>query len=69
MLGQMKNSLEQVYLYLLTEKIALTDTAVISHLLTEMTERVYALESALYLSAATFDAFKPIGNPECHLGN
>ncbi|KAI1296726.1 Complex I assembly factor ACAD9, mitochondrial [Halotydeus destructor] len=66
-LGQMKTSMEQVYLHLLTEKVALLSCELIGELLARMTHQVYALESTLYMAAAMFDSFETKANPEVHL--
>lgn len=65
--GQMKASLEKVYKYLVTDKMGIIQCEMISHTLAKMTEMLYSVESALYLSAAMFDSFETSAHAEMSL--
>ncbi|RWS02435.1 Acyl-CoA dehydrogenase-like protein [Dinothrombium tinctorium] len=56
-LGQMKSLLNFTYNYLINERKPLLDCEIVQTLLCDMTRKIYALESVVYMVAAMYDCF------------
>ncbi len=60
-LGLLKQLLRNTYAHLVNEKLGLASSDLMQFRLYQATNRIYRLESMLYMSAAMYDCFEPEG--------
>ncbi|XP_054168792.1 complex I assembly factor ACAD9, mitochondrial-like isoform X2 [Oppia nitens] len=57
-LGILKQLLRNTYNFVVNERVGLSECDIIQKILSESTQKIYAIESMLYLTAAMFDSFE-----------